>query len=67
MLGIEFNGIQHYKSIDGFGGEKAFKDRQKKDKIKIKFCKKNKIKLVIVKYNENVSKIKKIWEKNLMN
>jgi hypothetical protein len=54
---IEFNGIQHYKPIDYFGGEKRFKEQQKTDAIKKDYCEKNKIKLIVIKYNENVNKI----------
>ena len=57
---IEFNGIQHYKPIDYFGGEKRFKEQQKTDTIKKYYCEKNKIKLIVIKYNENVNKITKI-------
>ncbi|HRV32232.1 MAG TPA: hypothetical protein P5241_01505 [Candidatus Paceibacterota bacterium] len=53
---IEFNGIQHYKSIEYFGGKNALKKQQKKDKIKELFCKKNNINLIIVKYNEKLEK-----------
>ena len=54
---IEFNGIQHYKPIEAFGGDKAFKEQQKNDKIKRKYCEKNNILLLIIKYNENVNNI----------
>jgi len=57
---IEYNGIQHYKAIDYFGGEKRFKEQQKKDIIKKVYCEKNNIRLIIIKYNENVKKIMKI-------
>lgn len=35
---IEFDGIQHFKSIDFFGGEEALKKRKLHDKIKTNFC-----------------------------
>lgn len=43
---IEFDGPQHFKPIDHFGGEKQFKIQQRNDKIKNKFCKKNNIRLI---------------------
>jgi len=49
---IEFNGIQHYQPIKKFGGEKTFKIQKIKDSIKIEYCKKNNIKLLIIMYNE---------------
>ena len=35
---IEYNGVQHYKPVNRFGGEKAFIGVQKRDEIKKKFC-----------------------------
>ena len=45
---IEFQGEQHYRPIDYFGGEKAFEEQQIRDKIKEDYCKKNDIKLIKV-------------------
>jgi len=47
---IEYDGKQHYKPIDFFGGEKAFARRKKNDNIKGKYCKNNKIKLIRIPY-----------------
>lgn len=49
---IEYNGIQHYKSSDFFGGVSAFKEQVKRDKIKSNFCTTNQIELFIIKYDE---------------
>lgn len=35
---IEYQGIQHYKPIDFFGGEEEFIERQKRDGIKKNYC-----------------------------
>lgn len=43
---IEFDGKQHFKSIDFFGGETEFKKRQINDGIKNSFCEKNNINLL---------------------
>lgn len=52
---IEFNGIQHYEPISVFGGINGLKENQTRDMIKYNFLKKNKIDLVIVRYdNEDV-------------
>ncbi len=51
---IEFDGEQHYRQIEFFGGDKSFDLRKKKDKIKTNFCKNKKIKLLRIKYNENI-------------
>jgi len=47
---IEYNGIQHYESLDYFGGKQELEEIQKRDAIKIKFCKDNNIKLIIIPY-----------------
>lgn len=57
---IEYNGQQHYDPIEYFGGDETLKYNIKKDSIKKKFCEKNKIDLITVKYNENVNKTLKL-------
>jgi hypothetical protein len=51
---IEYNGEQHYKPNQHFGGIKTFENIQMNDNIKINFCKFNKIELLIIKFDENV-------------
>ena len=53
-LCIEYDGIQHFKSNVRFGGEKEFIKRVNNDKIKNNFCDNNNIKLLRIKYDENV-------------
>jgi very-short-patch-repair endonuclease/Zn finger protein HypA/HybF involved in hydrogenase expression len=52
---IEYDGIQHYKPIEFFGGEKAFKETQKRDAIKTKYCDNKNIQLIRIKYNEDIT------------
>ena len=54
---IEFDGEQHTRPINYWGGEKEFKKTQKRDQIKNEYCEKNNIKLYRIKYNENIEKI----------
>ena len=54
---IEYNGIQHYKPVEHFGGEERFILQQKCDKIKLDYCNMNKISLIIIKYNENIEEV----------
>jgi len=63
---IEYNGIQHYKPIEYFGGEKGFEIRKIRDGIKKEYCKKNNIKLKIITYKNDIEeKINEILnEKN---
>lgn len=51
-LMIEYNGEQHYKPIDFFGGIETFRKQVINDKIKIEYCKKNNIPLLIISYKE---------------
>ena len=55
-IAIEFNGIQHYQSVQHFGGQEAFIKRQKYDNIKKQWCERNNIKLIIIKYDEDILK-----------
>ncbi|MFW6226075.1 MAG: hypothetical protein ACOC3V_03880, partial [bacterium] len=51
---IEYDGEQHYRVVNRFGGEKGFINRQRKDKIKNNYCKENNIYLLRIKYNDNI-------------
>lgn len=53
-LCIEFNGIQHYKPIDFFGGTKTLILNNERFEIKEKFCTDNNIRLLVIRYDENV-------------
>lgn len=53
---IEYNGIQHYYSFDFFGGDIGFNIIKIRDTIKKNFCKKNKIKLLIINYKDDINK-----------
>lgn len=50
---IEFDGKQHFQPVEYFGGETAFRENIKRDRIKDKYCKRNKIKLLRIKYDES--------------
>ena len=47
---IEYDGAQHFYSVDWFGGDIEFVNRQKRDIIKTKYCVDNKIKLIRISY-----------------
>lgn len=49
---LEYDGIQHFKSIPFFGGVEKLKMTQKHDKIKNKYCSENKINFKRFKYTE---------------
>lgn len=53
LILIEYHGLQHYKLTSGFYAcPKKLKIRQKRDKIKVKFCKKRNIFLLIIPYTK---------------
>lgn len=51
---IEYDGEQHYRAVDFFGGEKEFALRQRRDRIKSTFCEENRINILRIPYYENV-------------
>ena len=50
---IEFQVLQHYQSVEYFGGEKQFKIQQEHDNRKRQYCKEHNIKLIEIPYNYN--------------
>ena len=44
-IGIECQGLQHFKSVKWFGGKNGFKDSIKRDKLKKKLCEEHGIKI----------------------
>ena len=54
---IEYDGEQHYRPVDFFGGAPAFQKRVRHDQIKTDFCERNKINLLRIPYNEDVCTI----------
>lgn len=51
---IEFNGQQHYYAVDIFGGEEKFKQQKERDEDLKQFCKDLNIRLLEIKYNQDV-------------
>lgn len=51
---IEYDGEQHFKPIDWFGGEKGFDYIQKHDQIKTRYCMDNNIKLFRISYKDDI-------------
>lgn len=54
---IEVNGIQHYKAIECWGGEKYFQKQIYRDNIKKNYLINNNINLLIIN-NKQLTKIK---------
>ena len=51
---IEYNGAQHYKPVKYWGGIDTLNKIKIRDKIKKKYCLYNNIKLITIRYNENI-------------
>ena len=52
-IGIEYQGIQHYKAVDYFGGEEGFAKNQERDERKLQLCKENSCTLIYVNEGYN--------------
>ena len=55
-IGIEYQGEQHYRPIEFFGGMVDFQETQARDAKKADLCLKNGVKLIHWKYNEIINK-----------
>ena len=55
---IEYNGRQHYESIEFFGGQCGFEDRKIRDEIKNTYCRSHHIPLLIIPYTLSDFEIK---------
>jgi very-short-patch-repair endonuclease len=65
---LEYDGEQHFEPIKLFGGEKAFEEAQKRDKIKNDFCEKNGIQLIRISYRDKIiHKLKPILGNKVQN
>jgi hypothetical protein len=61
---IEFDGIQHFKPVEHFGGSEIFEQTKIRDRIKVQYCSKNNIKLLRIPFSE-INNIDKILTKAL--
>lgn len=62
---IEYDGEQHFKPVEKFGGGFYFEEQKLKDIIKTTFCKQNNINLIRIGYKDNLDKKLK-WLKNYL-
>ncbi len=63
---IEYDGEQHFRPIDYFGGNDRFKHQKVMDEIKNKYCENKNIKMLRIPYYYKYSKVESILE-NLNN
>jgi hypothetical protein len=62
---IEFDGIQHYKQCDFFGGKSTFDKLKINDKIKTDYCEDNYINFIRIRYDKYDS-IEEILNNNIL-
>ena len=53
-LCIEYDGEQHFRTVDYFGGNEGFEQRKRNDEIKNQYCKDHNIRLLRIPYYKNV-------------
>ena len=61
---IEFNGDQHYRPVEMWGGKEQFEKQQIRDNALRQYCKEHKIKLIEIPYSQ-MSNIEEILTKEL--
>ena len=54
---IEYDGEQHFRPVNYFGGLESFERQIIRDKIKNEFCNENQIKLIRFNYKQTLNKI----------
>jgi len=52
---IEYDGVQHFKSIELFGGEDYYRTLKENDEMKDKWCSNNNYSLIRIPYYYNVN------------
>lgn len=66
-VAIEYDGVQHYKPVKHFGGEKRYEVIKYRDQLKDQYCKENNIKLIRIPYTmKDESKIIQELDKTLL-
>ncbi len=56
-IAVEFQGEQHYRPIEFFGGQKAFEENQRRDKRKRAACKSNGVALIEVRKGYDINQL----------
>lgn len=66
-VGIEYQGEQHYRPVEIFGGEAGFKNLVERDKRKVRLCAENNVTIIHWKYDQAISQsnLKKAMSKAL--
>lgn len=54
-LAFEYDGAQHYRAIECWGGEEVLQEIQRRDQEKEELCQQNNVRLIRIKYDERLS------------
>ena len=65
ILILEYDGEQHFKSVDYFGGKEELRDTQYRDSLKDKYCKENNIPFIRFNYKQSENDITDLLLKQL--
>lgn len=61
---IEYQGEQHFKPVEDFGGDEQFQSQIKNDSLKRQYVKEHKIKLIEISYkSKKINQIEDILRK----
>jgi hypothetical protein len=60
LLAIEFDGKQHFESIDFYGGIEFFNKTKERDRIKNEYCKENSLPLIRIPYTMKEEDIRQV-------
>ena len=55
-LGFEYQGIQHFKAVKHWGGEKQLEKQKEHDERKLKLCREHGVSLICINYDEPLNK-----------
>lgn len=64
---IEYQGIQHYKPVDAFGGKEQYEKQKEHDRRKREYAKKNGYRLIEISYKyDTYEKVAAYLDKHLL-
>jgi hypothetical protein len=62
---IEYDGLQHFRPVGIFGGEKAFQQNKLRDELKTLYCRNNNIRIIRIPYTMKNNDVESFIKKEL--
>lgn len=62
-IAIECQGVQHFKPIEHFGGERVYEAQKKRDTLKLELCETHNISIIYILNNDDIDNIDRILYK----